>query len=146
MKGFTLFDEATLSAAIDDARKESGPQFATLFMQAIRDGLRQKPAMYRSLGPYWWLLKRELINSGVRDFGTSYDAETAEALNHGSTERNLAACALYQGYVLENMSIYEHNHAIGMADGAIETYTLTDDDMEAMEVGRLIGQVTTRIQ
>lgn len=146
MKGFTLFDGAALAEAVEQARKDAGGQFQAAFLQAVRDQLRTRPAMYRSFGPYWWPLKREMIRAGIHDFGLSYDAETADALSYGDAETTLAACALYQGYVLDNLSIYEHDHAVGMADGTIETYTLTDDDMEAMEVGRLISQGTTRMQ
>lgn len=138
MKGIARYDRAELEALIADTRKEVGGDFAPAYLRGVAAVLAERPAMYRSFGPYWWLLKRELIASGVRQFGESVDAETADALSHGERDLNLAACYVAQMHTLDTAMAYGHLHAVELDDGTIAEFTLADDEVEAIEVGRLI--------
>lgn len=145
MKGIARYNRAELEALIADTRREVGGDFAPSYLQGVAAQIGQRPAMYRSFGAYWWLLKRELIASGVRSFGTSVDAETADALDYGDRDLNLAACYVAQMHVLDTATVYGHRHAVELEDGSIVEFTLDDEEVEAIEVGRLI-EVGVRVQ
>lgn len=138
MKGIALFDRAELDAMVTATRKEAGGDFAPAYLRGIAENLKIQPWVYRSFGPYWWLLKRELIGAGFTDFGDEVDAETAEALDYGSTELNLSACYVAQSHCIEQMNLYGHHHVVELATGEAVEYVLVDEQVEAIEVGRLI--------
>ena len=92
------------------------------------------PKQYRGLGPYWWVVKKVLLDHGY-DFGDFIDAEWYEKVTYGSDVLNILASYSYQVYTA-NLGLIESNeHTLAMIDdeGAIQnfTYVLIDDDMES---------------
>ena len=54
--------------------------------------LLASPQQYRSYGPFWWQLKRELLAQGYAQFGEHLDAEWLEHTEYGDPILNLLAC------------------------------------------------------
>lgn len=99
--------------------------------------LQDNPKQYRGLGPYWWVVKKILLDLDYA-FGDFIDAEWYAHVDYVSDVLNLLASYVYKRYSA-NMGLFESNeHTLYMIDdrGNVEpfVYTLIDDDME----GRII--------
>ena len=100
------------------------------FIEGNRNILKANPRSYRGYGPFWWLIKKVMIDRGVTDVGDHVDAEGFAAFDYGDTMHNLLAAFLYNDYAVGNGLIYASDHTIGYTDGEQGTYTLCDEDME----------------
>lgn len=95
---------------------------------------RQNPKQYRGLGPYWWVVKKILLDHDY-DFGDFIDAEWYENVSYGSDVLNMLASYAYQVYAADMGLIESNEHNLIMLDddGAQHplVYVLVDDDMES---------------
>lgn len=147
MKSIVKFELPAIEALAADARKEVGSaQIAPAYLQGLRANIASNPSMYRSFGPYWWLIKREMLAMGIKDFGESVDTETADALDYGDRDLNCAAGYAYQLLAFDTMAVYGHHHAVQLEDGTIAQYVLADEEVEAIEVGRLVQAGIAQVQ
>lgn len=98
--------------------------------------LRRDPRRYRAYGPYWWVVKRAMINHGLDDFGDFVDLEWYDKVDYGNEFLNLLAALIYQDMVLELGLIYSNDHNIEYepvdedSEGDVQVYTVADDFME----------------
>ena len=108
------------------------------YLDGVSALLQANPRQYRSYGPFWWLLKRALIDSGRIKFGQHLDAEWLEATEYGDPAMNLMATFVYGEYAINHGLIYSSEHAIGYLDGEVDTYVLADEDMEALSLSKTL--------
>lgn len=101
--------------------------------------LSARPLQYRSYGPYWWLVKHELITQGITRFGETVDAEWFENMDYGDPVRNLLAAWLYADWAIDNGLIFSNQHTVTQLgeDDEVENieYVLMDDEVEIMAAG-----------
>jgi hypothetical protein len=102
------------------------------FSASLVEFLQKNPLRYRGFGPYWWLVKRALIDRGHLEFGDFIDAEVYEAFDYGKPSINLAAAFSYSEERFSLGSMYESRHAIEHEDGDTTEYVLVDEDMELL--------------
>ena len=106
--------------------------------------LRKDPKQYRSYGPFWWLLKKELIGLGIKDFGDHIDLEWLEMTDYGDSMLNILASWTYGDYASEQGLLYSNVHSITFTHELTDSfsderrgasageYTLIDEEMEVM--------------
>ena len=86
--------------------------------------ITDRPERYKQYGPYWWVLKKEILSQG-HDIGAFTDAEWLEYLDYGNTEYNIAAAYLYA----------EEHREVCFAYSAEHTYYYTEGDEGTWEQG-----------
>lgn len=124
-----LLDEATSGGETLE------PDFVSTFTKNCAENLKLNPSLYRSYGPWWWALKKVIAENG-HSFGQETEAATLSRFNY---ERPALVCCVawaYQDYILKNgfANSGEHSYAVIDSD-EVETYYLTDMDMEALVIG-----------
>ena len=87
------------------------------FLKSVATIVTSNPKQYHSYGPYWWLLKRELIADGYGQFGDTVDAEWVEKLDYGDWIYNLLAAWVYAEQAIDLGLIYSERHSIPMVSG-----------------------------
>ena len=122
-------EEADLQSAIDEARKSG--TWVDAYLNGVTTLLRKDPLRYRSFGPYWWLVKKALIDRDIYDFGTEIDREWFEDLDYGDEEKNVTAAYLYDES-REGLNIYDDSHLLEQEDGEPYEYLANDSDVESM--------------
>jgi hypothetical protein len=111
-------------------------------VDAIAKILRDRPLRYRTYGPYWWVVKRALIDAGVTDFGDHIDLEWFDALNYGDPAYNLLAAWAYEDARFASGQIIENPyHVMIQADGEAIEYACDDEEMEAQAAARALMTV-----
>lgn len=137
MQNIARYDATDLAPLVAEARAEAGGDFAPAFMQSVAKQIKSNPRLYRTFGPYWWVLKRELAKASIGTNGDYVDAETANALDYGSTELNLAACYLAQQKNLETYFLYSNTTMVELISGETVDYVLEDQQLELLIAGGL---------
>ena len=123
--------EADLAPLITEALElQTLTQWKAKFVATLSDFLTKNPLRYRSFGPWWWLVKNELIKSGNFEFGEDTDAEWVEALDYGRIELNLLAAHGYAEWRDEEGAAHEQQHTLELTDGEMFDYWIDDKDME----------------
>jgi hypothetical protein len=130
--------EADLAPLIADAiEKQTLTQWKPIFLATLDAFFKNNPLRYRSYGPWWWLVKKELIASGNFEFGEDVDAEWVEALDYGKAELNLLAAHGYADWrCFMQGAPHEPLHTLELEDGETIDYLLTDTDMEQLALGQ----------
>lgn len=105
-------------------------------LSGIAGLLTRNPLHYRCFGPYWWLLKNMLRESGEGQFGDTMDAEWKEKMDYGSPTLNLLASFAYYETAFDRGLLLSHTHGISFEDGESEDYVLIDEDMETLAIAR----------
>ena len=123
--------EADLAPLITEATEnQTLTQWKGRYLASLASFLTKNPLRYRSFGPWWWLVKNELIKSGNLEFGDDVDAEWVDALDYGRMELNLLAAHGYSEFRIEEGAMHEPLHTLELTDGEMFDYLLTDTDME----------------
>ena len=96
--------------------------------------LLEDPKQYRRFGPYWWLVKHELIAEGYTQFGDTVDAEWYEKMDYGDWVDNILAAWFFGENSIDNGLIYSELHIINVSYEPDEyeayTYYVIDEEME----------------
>lgn len=107
--------------------------------EGIYSILSVRPLQYRSYGPYWWLVKKELIAQDIILFGETVDAEWFENMDYGDPVLNLLAAWAYADWSVDNGLIFSNQHTVTQIvnDEEVENieYILMDDEVEIMAAG-----------
>jgi len=109
--------------------------WANKFTATMTRYLIRNPDHYRAFGPYWWLVKKALIDRGTLDFGEDIDDAAFAALDYGDETTNLLAAMSYYNVMFE----IDRNrvvHTFEIDGGETLSYTLTDDDAERVSIAR----------
>ena len=115
-----------------DAAKASG-DWVTAYLAGIKTLIQKNPLRYRAFGPYWWLVKKALIDRGETAFGDEIDREWFDALDYGNKEQNIAAAYAYENERTEgNLNVYDESHMLETGDGEPYEYVTGDSEVDAM--------------
>lgn len=130
-----------LEEALAGGRTED--DFQQGYLAGLLTVLKTDPRQYRSFGPYWWPLKKMLIDAGYTDtFGGQLEQGT---LQHYSMERpalTLVAAWAYQQYQFEEGKFRSSSHQLDIEDGETYEYELADTEMElAISGGDIIRKL-----
>jgi hypothetical protein len=110
---------------------QTAEEWIEKILEAIKSVIQKKPLRYRGYGPYWWLIKKMLIDRSFLEFGEHLDREWVDALDYGSDKLNLAAAFAYEDARFETVNIYGDTHTMATATGSVE-YISADKEMEVM--------------
>jgi hypothetical protein len=91
--------------------------------------LKINPIQYRNYGPYWWVIKKAMLDAGFAPFGQDIDIEMFEAMTDSDTAFSVFRAMLYYDYSTENDFIGRATHTI-VDNGEDVEYTLFDNDAE----------------
>ncbi len=111
-----------------------GADLLTTGIGAIKWRLDKRPLSYRQYGPYWWALKKLLINAGVAAGDTVMDEELAAEYRGESDLETLIMADAFREIVLR-MFLCDNNQY--QLDDGEEPWVLIDDEYErlALETG-----------
>lgn len=122
-------EEQDLRAGIAEAGALSG--WEVLYVNRLAAVILKDPLRYRNFGPYWWALKRAMIDQGILEFGDEIDLESFEAIDYGSTELNVAAAYAYEDARHSgNLNIYDDTHILQGDNGEVVEYVISDSGVE----------------
>jgi len=116
-----------MQPAIAELKLPMGP-WAVKYLETLQGYLTANPIFYRAFGPYWWLVKKALVDASFFEFGEVYDADWFEALDYGENGMNLLVAHHYYD---EHFGIgpTEQQHVLD-GEGEAVDYWLEDPDME----------------
>lgn len=103
--------------------------WASAILPVAAKHLKLYPIQYRNYGPYWWVMKKALIDAGYEYFGDEFDAEMLEAMSDSDKSFAVFRAMLYYDYTIDNDFIGRATHTI-VNDGEDEEYTVYDDYVE----------------
>jgi len=133
------FDPADLERLI--AEEVGSEDFLTDYLDGVARTLDAQPETYRGFGPYWWPLKRLLIDAGHSQFGdTVDDAETADALTYDRPALTAAAAYTFAEHARGAGMQFSPAHTIAREDGELDTYLIADEDIEGPVIARQLVQ------
>lgn len=121
------------AADIDKALSESGVQSAdsdwiNKVVSGIGDSLKKDPIRYRSYGPYWWAIKRYLIDLG---YEVGEELEGAVPMDYPAPYYAIAAGIMLSAGRLQ-AHFGDNRYLYLMADGSQTEYVLEDGEMESI--------------
>ena len=126
---------ANKKAAYEETPRE-GMAFEQFACYAIATNIKAKPIRYRGYGPYWWALKRVLIENGY-DFGMlnfgkndSYDKELAALYSGQDNEQTIVLADAFWRQTVA--TVVQGTNQFTIDDSTGETFTLYDEDMESL--------------
>ena len=126
---------ANKKAAYEETPRE-GMAFEQFACYAIATNIKAKPIRYRGYGPYWWALKRALIENGY-DFGVlnfgkndSYDKELAALYSGRDNEQTIVLADAFWHQMAA--TVVQGTNQFTIDDSTGETFTLYDEDMESL--------------
>lgn len=136
-----LRDAATKNGAVDER------EWVKTHCRLVASLLKRDPLRYRGYGPYWYVVKKALLDAGYSYFGDAIDKEWFELVDYGKTFYNLFAAWMYQENAANLGLIYSSDHIASFEEedesgDIINTeveYMATDDDMELMALERRIN-------
>ena len=134
-QGATAELTANKKAAYEET-PHAGMTFEQFACYAIATNIKAKPIRYRGYGPYWWALKRVLIENGY-DFGVlnfgkndSYDKELAALYSGQDNEQTIALADAFWHQMAA--TVVQGTNQFTIDDSTGESFTLYDEDMESL--------------
>jgi hypothetical protein len=126
-------------ATLTDGGKVALADWAGGFLPVLSRHLRENPVQYRNFGPWWWSVKKAMLDAGLAPFGQDYDAEMVEAMAYPEAPFLAVVCGmLYYDQSMDNQFIGQATHTI-VENGEDVEYTLYDHDAEAFIVAKTGG-------
>lgn len=132
MKTIARYDLPELETLIAEATQEAGGDFTAAFVSGVAGELGADPLRYRAFGPYWWLVKREIIDSGITFLGEELDSETLAALDYVDSKLNLAAAYAWRENTLATSALYSDTHVVELTTGEVDQYVIYDHEVEVL--------------
>ena len=121
----------TLAELIDQAcETRTEEEWIERFLAGIKTLLSKSPARYRGYGPYWWLVKKALIDRGDLSLGEHIDTAWFEAMDYGDTASNLAGAYLYEDMRTDSVNLFEDAHYLSDETGETVIFMSCDEEME----------------
>jgi hypothetical protein len=102
--------------------------FSGYALSVINDRLRKDPLRYLDYGPYWWSLKRELVDAGY-DYGSDDDPEIREVYCGRATDETIVMADTFRSMALEQYFVGTRTWMLKASSS--EGWTLLDDDLES---------------
>ncbi|MDO5537710.1 MAG: hypothetical protein Q4F72_09310 [Desulfovibrionaceae bacterium] len=104
--------------------------------RAVAENVRRDPKSYRAFGPYWWIVKRIMLDNGITEFGSFIDREWHRMCDYGNDFDSAFAAWTYFGQSLQVGRIHVRDHEVyfaprrGEANYKSGVYRLLDYDIE----------------
>lgn len=135
MKKLEKFSLNELTAFLhDNIKNQDEEMFVKKYIHGVIKNLKTNPKLYRSFGPYWWPLKRVILEHHDYDgfLGDSYDATLDQAFRYDTDA--LTVCAAYnmQQAIVENGYMYSVSHTVYTTDKEQVELVIEDDDIERL--------------
>ncbi len=118
--------------------ERDGASVVRCLASAVVGQLRLDPARYRAFGPYWWVVKRILIDNGFTEFGSYVDRRWHDRCCYGNDFDSLLAAWDYFAQCLERGRDHAKDHPVswwlgGFGDESCAPgmYHLVDMELEA---------------
>ncbi|WP_419238296.1 hypothetical protein ACN08P_23515 (plasmid) [Photobacterium leiognathi subsp. mandapamensis] len=105
-------------------------EYVESYLTKLVDLLKSNPRTYRAYGPYWWAIKRMLINRLISDFGDNVEAVTVDKFFIEDEANTIVASWSYQNYQFTNGNQTSPFHVLPLVDDEDYEYCLVDDSME----------------
>lgn len=119
--------------ALLSASEQSSADWLKRMIYGFHATIAKDPLSYRVFGPWWWQMKRLLIEQGnFADFGIGVDAELIEATDYGAPDLNMLAVFMAYDVNFDLGLLYSSEHNVAMDNGEAIQYTLIDEDMEML--------------
>lgn len=133
MSRIVLFTPESLQPAIDEGSKGYGSpeQWAGKMLSSFAATVRRRPMSYRAYGPFWWPLKRLMIEAGEMQ-GETPDPAEVERITLGTATLDVAAAWAYSEYAAQNQIDSDNMITVDTEDGDTYEYLLNDEEMEGM--------------
>jgi hypothetical protein len=105
-------------------------QWINSLLNGIATLVKRSPIAYRSFGPFWWPVKKMLLNAELLN-GEEVDQALIDQVSMGSAELDLAAAFSFQEWTNDNQLASNNVFSVTTEDGGSDDYTLIDEEMEA---------------
>ena len=127
-----LLEEATTAANQNEAA------WVKRLLAGMEATLTGDPLQYRAYGPYWWVLKREMQNAGMKliEQAPHMDRDWAAQMDYGQTKWNLLAAWAYAEIRFEGGLFYDPEHTLADEDGEFVYFVSADEDMEMLAAAK----------
>lgn len=132
MSKIVLFATSDLEPVVEEGSKGfvSKQQWVTKMLGSFAGQVRARPLAYRSFGPFWWPLKRLMIEAGEFP-GTLPDADEVARISFGRADLDVAAAFAYSEYASANQIEMSTTITVDTEDGDTIDYLLNDDELES---------------
>jgi len=127
--------ESMKNEATDNGKKDFA-EWGKEFAKALIPFLKRNPLRYRDYGPYWWLVKKAIIDSEFNGFGENIEKATFEQFDYGNNETNLLVGYWYSMLMFEMGNAEKSLHSIDTEDGGAIEYTVADEEMEMLNIAK----------
>jgi hypothetical protein len=118
-----------LRAAALEGQTEN--EWVKKILSSIAGILRETPLRYRGYGPYWWIVKKALIDNECLEFGEHLDREWLESLGHDDLVFDLLCAWWYEEMrFAPGQIITDPYHSLLNAEGEPFEYVSGDEEME----------------
>ena len=125
--------------SITESGKKPLTDWAGGFLPVLARHLRKHPEQYRNFGPWWWPVKKAMVEAGHAPLGQDYDGEMVEAMAYPEEPLLAVVCGMiYYEQSLENQFVGQAKHAM-VEDGEDVEYTIYDHDAESYIVAMAGG-------
>ena len=128
-----LYTPESLAEAITEGSKGfvNQQQWVTKMLGSFAAMVRRRPMAYRAFGPFWWPIKRLMIEAG-EFHGELPDHAEVESITFGSAALDVAAAWAYSEYAIDNQIEGNNLITVDDSDGDTYDYHLNDEEMESM--------------
>lgn len=117
---------------IDEVAQEN-PDWVKNYLKVLAGELMNDPTRYLGYGPYWWLMKHELIAAGHWAFGKYINKKWFAYLDYGNAECNVAAAYDHFQWALQSGYLYSSNHPYYYRDTEQEKISGEDEIWETAD-------------
>ncbi|KJV08085.1 hypothetical protein [Methylocucumis oryzae] len=127
-----LYNQQDLENALNEALdvNDSAEAFVKKFVTNVGKILAKTPKTYRYFGPYWWSLKKLMIQHNIPGVDDFIDATLVEKTNLGTPELTCVAAWSFQEERISSMELPVNKVLLEDNDGNITEYVLNDEFME----------------
>ncbi|MDC8446082.1 MAG: hypothetical protein LV471_09190 [Nitrosomonas sp.] len=131
MNKLTIFRKDDLKRIIEEATiDQTDDQWIEVFLKGASNLIGSNPIIYRSFGPFWWVLKKYLQDENLNS-GEPVDTDVFNQITMGEKILDIAAAYAYHDITTKDMTATQSTRTIESDDGTID-YTLIDEEMEAI--------------
>ena len=133
MSKIVLFTPESLAPAIAEGSKGfiNEQQWVSKMLGSFAATVRRRPLSYRAYGPFWWPIKRLMIEAGELK-GELPDPAELERVTMGSPALDVAAAWAYSEFSTANQTDNSQTITVDTEDGDTTDYFLNDEEMEGL--------------
>lgn len=110
------------------AGKDTGAWLASM-RQKIADMVKERPAAYRTFGPFWWPVKAQLVAAGLMA-GEVMPAQV-EAVTTGDDAMDMCGAVAFHGYNVDQLRD-DATFSVDTESGDQVDYVLADEELDAL--------------